>query len=105
MCTCRYIYMSICTHTISKLCFSSGKDNQNQSITAGFSPVSWDSLMGVQENVEQETASGIPSSMGTSALWLSNLTSQIGLCGLIILTYYLIISLLPRCAENSKTAL
>lgn len=35
-----------------------------------FSPVSWDSLMGVQENVEQETASGIPSSMGIPALWL-----------------------------------
>ena len=72
-----------------------------------FFPVSWDLFMGVQENVEQETASGIPSSMGTSAPWLiqphrSDQGLRIDHFDLLFNFNYF---LLPRCAESSKTAL
>lgn len=99
-----HIYVYMYTYNLQTLLFL-WQGQPKPEYNCRFSPVSWDSLMGVQENVEQETASGIPSSMGTSALWLSNLTSQIRALWIdhfdLLFNYFL----LPRCAENSKTAL
>ena len=72
-----------------------------------FSPVSWDSLKGVQESGEQETASESHQAWGSQRYGSSNLTGHfralwIDHFDLLFDSNYL---LLPRCAENSKTAL
>lgn len=64
-----HIYVYMYTYSLQILLFL-WQGQPKPEYNCRFSPVSWDSLMGVQENVEQETASGIPSSTGTSALWL-----------------------------------
>lgn len=91
MCICIYIYMYICTHTVSKLCFSSGRDNQNQSITAG-SLQSAGIRSRVCKRVESRKLLQNPTKHGDLSA-MAHPTSQVisGPYGLIILTSYLIL--------------
>lgn len=90
---------------VYKFCFSSGKDNQNQSITAGSLQSvgirSWVCKRMWNRKLLQESHQA----RGPQRYGSSNLTSQIRALWSDHFDLLFNYILLPRCAENSNTAL